>query len=80
MNLETDYPKSGKMLLRINLEKKRYAEINIRIPEWAEGTTVKVKGVKFLANPGEYCQVAKSWLNDDVIEINFPQPPPEKFN
>ena len=47
-------------------------EIYIRIPEWAEGATVVMQNVKYIAPPGDYCEIAKSWINGDLVEIHFP--------
>ncbi len=69
---ETDFPLSGDVRLKINTNEKRFMEIFIRIPEWAEGATVTMKNVKYIAPPGDYCQIAKSWENNDLVEIHFP--------
>jgi DUF1680 family protein len=69
---ETDYPDSGKILIKFKMEKKRYIELYIRIPEWAEGATVTEWRVKYVANPGEYCQVVRKWSEGDFVEINLP--------
>jgi len=70
---ETKYPNSGDVILTINTEKKRYMEIFVRIPDWADGATVTVNNVKFFAPTGDYCQIAKNWENGDMAEIHFPE-------
>lgn len=69
---ETNLPESGSIRLNFSMEIKRYIEIFVRIPEWAENASVTVKGVKYFAQPGEYCIIAKKWKEGDVIEIEFP--------
>jgi DUF1680 family protein len=69
---ETEYPKSGKITLKFKMENKRYVELFIRIPEWAEGATVTEWRVKYVANPGEYSQVVRKWNDGDFVEINLP--------
>ncbi len=69
---ETDYPKSGSVKLNFNLEERKYIEIFIRIPGWADGATVTVKKVKYVANKGSYCKIAKKWKEGDLVEIEFP--------
>ena len=69
---QTDFPSSGNVNLKFILNEKRYMEIFVRIPKWAEGATVTVKNVKYIAPPGDYCQIAKSWENNDLVEIHFP--------
>ncbi len=69
---ETRFPESGIINLKINTEKKRYMEIFFRIPEWAEGATVTMQNVKYIAPPGNYCQIAKSWSDGDLLEVYLP--------
>jgi len=69
---ETNYPESGKIKLTFKMEEKRYIELFIRIPEWAESATVTETGVKYVANPGTYSQILRKWDEGDSVEINFP--------
>lgn len=69
---ETDFPKSEKIQINFKMENKRYIELYIRIPEWAEGATVTEKGVKYIAVPGTYCLIARKWKEGDFVEIVFP--------
>ncbi|WP_347841059.1 hypothetical protein [uncultured Draconibacterium sp.] len=69
---ETDYPESGKVTLFFEMTERRYIELYIRIPDWAEGTNVEVKKVKYFTQPGTYCKIAKKWKQGDVVEIQLP--------
>jgi len=69
---ETAYPESGSIRLHFEMTERRYIELNIRIPEWAEGTHVEVKGVKYFTKPGSYCFIAKKWKQGDLVEIELP--------
>lgn len=69
---ETSYPDSGKIQIKFKMEKKRYIELFIRIPDWAEGATVTEWRVKYVTVPGEYCQIMRKWGDGDIVEINFP--------
>ena len=69
---ETGYTRSGNLQIHFSMEKKRYIELFVRIPEWAEGATVLVHNVKYVTHPGEYCKIAKEWQEGDIVEIHFP--------
>jgi len=69
---ETDYPKSGSIKLHFGMTERRYMELFIRIPSWAEGSTVTVKQVNYVASPGTYCKIAKKWKEGDLVEIELP--------
>lgn len=72
VDMETNYPQSGNVELKFSMTKRRYIELNIRIPIWAVGATVTVKKVKYHAPPGAYCKIAKKWKEGDKVEIIFP--------
>lgn len=61
------------VFIKFSMEKERYIELFVLIPEWAEGATVTVKNVKYFAPPGQYCQIAKEWLEGDVVEVYLPK-------
>nr|WP_321356582.1 glycoside hydrolase family 127 protein [uncultured Draconibacterium sp.] len=69
---ETNYPESGSVRLHFEMTERRYIELNIRIPEWAEGTHVTVKGVKYFTKPGSYCLIAKKWKQGDLVQVEMP--------
>lgn len=69
---ETNYPRSGIVSLHFEMTERRYIELNIRIPQWAKGTHVTVKGVKYFTKPGSYCLIAKKWKQGDLVEIEMP--------
>ncbi len=69
---ETGYSPTGMININFGMEKKRYIELYVRIPSWADGATVTVHNVKYVAHPGEYCLIAKEWKQGDVVEIYFP--------
>ncbi|WP_319502851.1 beta-L-arabinofuranosidase domain-containing protein [uncultured Draconibacterium sp.] len=69
---ETTYPESGSVRLHFGMTERQYIELNIRIPEWAEGTHVEVKGVKYFTKPGSFCFIGKKWKDGDLVEIEFP--------
>lgn len=68
---ETNYPKSGSVKLHFGMTERRYMELFIRIPSWADGTTVMVNRVKYFAAPGTYCKIAKKWKEGDLVEVEF---------
>jgi len=69
---ETNYPESGKGEVHFSMSKRRYIELYIRIPSWADDAHVTVKGVKYFAPAGGYCKIAKKWREGDLVEIVFP--------
>ncbi len=71
IEMETNFPKTGRIELKFTMGENRYIELFVRIPSWAEDATVTVSGVKYVAKPGSYSQIAKKWKSGDVAEIYF---------
>lgn len=71
---ETNFPNEGHVIIRFETSDKRFVELFIFIPSWAENATVTVGGVKYKAIPGEYCRVAKMWKSGNIAEIYLEHP------
>lgn len=69
IRIETKDPKAGLVSLHFEMTERRYIELYVRIPKWAEGASVEVKNVKYIAQPGTYSKIAKKWKDGDVVEI-----------
>ena len=66
---ETNYPKSNEMIIKTECSDVRYMDIFIRIPSWAINPTVSQGNVKYVARPGEYCQISKKWKTGVEIKV-----------
>jgi hypothetical protein len=75
INQITDYPASGKIDLRIDLEDKENMEIALRIPSWSTNYRVFVNDVIEYKtgdiSPGSYLKLNREWENSDRISIEF---------
>lgn len=68
---ETNYPEGDEMTLKSECSDKRFVEIFIRIPSWAVNPTVTYGNVKYVARPGEYCQISRKWKTGDEISVDL---------
>ena len=66
---KTEYPSTNGIALFCECSDTRYLDVFIRIPEWAVNPTVTHGNVKYVARPGEYCQVSRKWRNGDEFLI-----------
>lgn len=66
---ESNYPKTNEMTLMCECNDLRYMDVFIRIPLWAVNPTVTHGNVKYVALPGEYCQISKKWKTGDEIRV-----------
>lgn len=70
---QTNYPKSNEMTLMCETGDVRFMDVFIRIPSWAENPSVSHGNVKYVARPGEYCQISRKWRADDEIRVVLKQ-------
>lgn len=66
---ETDFPESNEITLKCETDDVRYLDVFIRIPEWAINPKVSHGNVKYVAHPGEYCQISRKWHDGDEISV-----------
>jgi hypothetical protein len=70
---ETDYPFRGKVRLIVTPGSPLAFPLQLRIPGWASGATIRVNGEPPLSPaPGTFERVDRTWRAGDRVEINFP--------
>jgi DUF1680 family protein len=72
LDVDTEYPFDEKIIVTIGIEKPAAFPLKFRIPAWAEGATVKVKGRKESVGPGTFHTIEREWKDGDTIELTFP--------
>jgi hypothetical protein len=65
----TDYPVGNEMVLKCECGDVRFLDVFVRIPSWAVNPTVSYGNVKYVARPGEYCEISRKWKNGDEIRV-----------
>ena len=70
----TQYPWEGLVSIEIEECKKKAFDILLRIPKWAEGTTIKINGKPSKATivAGTFARINRRWKKGDVITIEMP--------
>lgn len=71
MEIDTDYPHSGKIKIHVNPEQPEKFSVQVRIPGWSKKNVVKVNGKKRKVVPGQYAVIDREWKKSDLIEIEF---------
>ena len=73
---ETDYPFSGSVRITLNPSSSVAFPLQLRIPAWAIGTTILVKGKTEPAPlPASFARIERTWKAGDRVEIRFPMAP-----
>ena len=72
LNIDTDYPRSGKVKIKIGLARSARFALSLRIPEWSEKTSLKLGGERIKITRG-YTTVEREFENGDelVLDLDF---------
>lgn len=69
---ETRYPLDGRIAILVEPAASMRFPIHVRIPDWADGATLRVGEEAFAAPAGGYASVVRDWRSGDVIELDLP--------
>jgi uncharacterized protein len=69
----TDYPRGGRIRLRVEPEKPARFALKLRVPHWSARTAIRVNGGAPLENvrAGTYCRIEREWRARDEVEIEL---------
>lgn len=76
LNVTTEYPWDGRVVLQPALDGAAEFQLRLRLPGWCVGAGVAVNGQR-VANPTVergYAVLARTWRNGDTVELNLPMP------
>ena len=70
----TNYPWEGVVNIKIEECKSSSFEINIRVPDWANGSSISINGENNGAEikAGVYAKIERNWKAGDEIVLNMP--------
>lgn len=71
LDIASDFPKTGEVVIRVTPQKKEKFDIKLRIPSWSKNTVLKINGKEMPAEPGEYAVVTRHWKPGDIIELSL---------
>ena len=67
---QTDYPKSGSIKIKLQMEESEHFEIKIRNPKWSKTTKITVNQTPVAASDG-YVIIQRTWNSEDEIAIEL---------
>lgn len=73
---ETSYPFRGTVRMSVNPASPKAFPLLLRIPGWAQGTTIKVSGeAQPEPSSGTFARIERTWKTGDRVDIEFPLKP-----
>ena len=75
---ETRFPEQDSTSLTLSVKSPVQMTVNLRIPYWVRGGSVKINGTPLnaFASPSSYLSINRVWKNGDKIDIQSPHEPP----
>jgi hypothetical protein len=69
---ETNYPVTGMVTMKIQLQKPENMSLLVRIPSWSQKSSLKVNG-ELLSDisPGKYAKIERTWKSGDAVELSL---------
>jgi uncharacterized protein len=71
---ETRFPEEQGTTIVVSADRQQQMAINLRIPYWAQGGSVKINGAPLhaFASPSSYLALNRVWKTGDKIELKLP--------
>ncbi|GEM_PF-639738 len=71
---ETDYPNSGKVVIKVDPSRSAEFPVKLRIPRWCESAAISVNGqpVGGPVKPREWSSLQRLWKTGDVVSLEMP--------
>jgi uncharacterized protein len=76
LSQETDYPWNGRVRIKIEKCDATYLTLNLRIPGWATGASVRIDDgpADNSPKPGSYFEIRRAWKAGDFVDLDLPMP------
>ena len=71
---DTRYPEAETSTLTLQMDRSMKFRVCMRIPEWAQGASVKLNGAPYqtACQPGSWATVDRAWNSGDTVEMTIP--------
>ncbi|MDR3140728.1 MAG: glycoside hydrolase family 127 protein [Tannerellaceae bacterium] len=71
LDVVTDFPKSGHVIIKVNIEKSEEFTLKLNIPSWSENTRLAGENLPLLPvpQPGKYAEIKRKWQPGDEISL-----------
>ncbi len=76
LSINTNYPYASAIALKMQVPRRLTFTVNLRIPAWAAGASVRVNGRRELPTlePGNFAAIQREWRSGDLVELELPLP------
>lgn len=69
---ETDYPETGKISMKVQLQNLENMSLRVRIPQWSKKTSLTVNGESVGdITSGKFVKIERKWQTGDALELKL---------
>ncbi len=68
---QTDFPRSGHVVLTVRPEKAVSFTVALRVPDWTKRYVATVGGDRYNGHPGEFLVIEREWKPGDKVDIQM---------
>jgi DUF1680 family protein len=72
LTVQTDYPWDGRIRVSVDETPEDEWTLSLRVPAWAEGATLTVKGDQQQPTAGSYARLRRTWDAGETVELVLP--------
>ncbi|MFR9595926.1 MAG: beta-L-arabinofuranosidase domain-containing protein [Rikenellaceae bacterium] len=72
---QSSYPWSGDVVMTYAGDRNAEFDLKLRIPEWAQGASLKVNGEVVETSASSFASVSRKWRKGDKVELVLPMTP-----
>ena len=69
--VETDFPSSGEVRVRVNPQKPGEFRLALRVPSWTSRFVALAEGNTWTGTPGQFLMVSRRWKPNDEVTITI---------
>jgi DUF1680 family protein len=72
LDIVTDFPKSGEVKIKVNVEKPEEFTVKLKIPSWSEKTLLEGENLQLsVPQSGKYAEIKRKWQAGDEISLTL---------
>jgi hypothetical protein len=72
LTIDTDYPRSGRVQIKVDPERPSQFTLRLRIPHWSNHTSIQVGDEPARnVNPGTYLDLTRGWKPGDFVTLEL---------
>ncbi len=76
LTTETDYPRSGRIRIKVDVDRPTKFALGLRIPQWSTATKLAVGGETVAdVKPATYKTIDREWKPGEVVELDLDMAP-----